>query len=498
MRRRKSEINIDSIIKKIQTYNPNTDADLLRLAYDFAAEAHQGQKRLSGEPYVNHCLATADKLADFEMDDATIAAGLLHDVPEDTDHTLEQVKKEFGNEIAFLVEGITKLGQVKYRGMERYVENLRRMFVAMAQDIRVILIKFADRMHNLNTLDAHPPYKRYRIALETLEIYAPIANRLGIGEIKGQLEDLSFPHVYEDEFAWLNQKIKHRFKEQERYVGKFQKDIAKILGEHGIKYDEIHGRAKHLFSLYRKLLHYNRDITKIYDLVALRVIVDDVAACYAALGVIHNNCKPLKGRIKDYIAQPKPNGYQSLHTTVFTPQGKIVEIQIRTTAMHREAEYGIAAHWHYKEKNDKKVNKEKLMWINELAKMQKELKGEKQYLETLKIDIFQTHIFVFTPKGDVIDLPEDATPIDFAYHIHTEIGHKCVGARVNDQISSLNAKLRSGDVVEIFTDKNRQGPSADWLDFVKTNTAQNHVRQWFKRNQKSRLQKLLHFKDSKN
>lgn len=454
---------------------PDADFELLERAYDFAEHAHEGQLRKSGDPYFEHPKATAYRLASFRMDDKTIAAGLLHDVPEDTEYTLKDVKKEFGSEVETLVEGVTKLGKLKYRGIQRYVENLRRMFVAMAQDIRVIVIKFADRMHNLETLSALPPDKQRRVALESLEIYAPIANRLGMGDVKGQLEDLAFPYVYPEEYIWLMKKIELERRQREKIVTKLREVVEKALDEHHVPYISVHGRAKHLYSLYKKLLRHNRDLTKIYDLVALRVVVPDVSRCYETLGIIHKICPPLKGRIKDYVAQPKPNGYQSLHTTVFTPDGDIAEVQIRTPDMHEEAEYGIASHWHYKELDKLTVPREKLGWVQQLAKLQKEIKDEGQYLESLKIDLFQARIFVFTPRGDVIDLPEDATPIDFAYHIHTDIGHKCSGAKVNDQMVPLETTLKSGDVVEILIEKNRKLPNPDWLNIVKTQSAKRHI-----------------------
>lgn len=454
---------------------PDADLALIELAYDFSKKAHGNQLRKSGALYFDHPQATAYKLATFRMDDETIAAGLLHDVPEDTEYDLKDIKKEFGSEIAFLVEGVTKLGRLKYRGMQRYVENLRRMFVAMAKDIRVIVIKFADRMHNLETLSFLPQDKQRRIALESLEIYAPIADRLGMGEVKGQLEDLSFPYVYPEEYDWLMKKIEAARHEKEKTVERLQGDVERLLQEYHVPFISVHGRAKHTYSLYRKLLRHNRDLSQIYDLVALRVVVADVSHCYATLGLIHKICPPLKGRIKDYVAQAKPNGYRSLHTTVFAPNGEIAEIQIRTPEMHEEAEYGIAAHWHYKETGNFEVPKEKYAWVEQLAKLQKEINDDEQYLESLKIDIFQARIFVFTPRGDVIDLPEDATPIDFAYHIHTEIGHKCTGAKVNEQIVPLDTRLKSGDVVEILVDKNRKAPNADWLHFVKTHSAKRHI-----------------------
>lgn len=465
----------------IQTQNPAADLELLSRAFDYAEQAHHGQMRKSGEAYFEHPKATAYKLAQLRLDDATIAAGLLHDVPEDTERTLKDVKKEFGGEIAFLVDGVTKLAALKYRGMERYIENLRRMFMAMAKDIRVIMIKLCDRIHNLETLAVLPPEKQHRIALESLEIYAPIANRLGIGDLKGQIEDLAFPYVYPKEYKWLMDTINITVKEKEKAMVKLKTEVEQLLRQHNIAYISVHGRTKRLFSLYKKLQKHEHDISKIYDLVALRIIVDNVSRCYETLGVIHTMCTPLKGRIKDYIAQPKPNGYQSLHTTVFTPDGDIAEIQIRSRQMHEADEYGIAAHWHYKEVARSKALPEKFAWVSQLAKLQKEISDGTQYLESLKIDIFQNRIFIFTPRGDVIDLPEDATPIDFAYHIHSDIGNKCTGVRVNGQMAALDTMLKSGDVVEIIMDKHRTTPNADWLKFVKTNSAKKRIHQQLNR-----------------
>lgn len=471
-------------IKQLVTKNiPGADTTVLAKAYDFAAQAHAGQKRLDGSDYITHALATAHTLAQMNLDLPTIVAGLLHDVPEDTSVTVETIEKEFGPEVAKLVRGITKLGKLKYRGLERYAENLRKMFVAMAEDVRVILIKLADRLHNLETLASLPPVKQQRIARETLEIYAPIANRLGMGELKGKLEDLAFKYVYPEEYSWVIKNTKTRVEEQLTYANIMINKVKELLAKEGIKVISIHGRAKHYYSLYRKLLRKDMDLNKVYDLVAVRLIVPDVADCYRTLGLIHSQWKPLPGRIKDYIAQPKPNGYRSLHTTVFGEDGHIVEFQIRDRAMHDHAEYGIAAHWHYKE-NAKgsalSIPPEQLKWITELLNWQKEITDNEQYLHALKLDVFQNRIFVFTPKGDVIDLPEQATPIDFAYHIHTDIGNRCVGARVNEKMSSLETKLVSGDLVEIIVDKNRKGPSEDWLEFVKTNVAKSHIKGFLK------------------
>ena len=422
----------------------------------------------------------------MRIDPIILVATLLHDVPEDTDVTLEDIRKNFGEEVSSMVEGITKLGKLKYRGVERYIENLRKMFVAMAKDVRVMIIKFADRIHNLSTLGALPPQKQYRIALESLEIYAPIANRLGMGEIKGQLEDLSFQYVYPKEYQRVKKIKDAKMKGKEEFLKKIQNDVKKELLDTGIKAVSIHGRDKRLYSLHKKLQRKDHDITQIYDLVAIRIIVPSIADCYAALGVLHKHWKPLKGRIKDYISQPKPNDYQSLHTTVFVDNGEIIEFQIRTLDMHEEAEFGIAAHWHYDEKGAKRPTKD-MQWIKELAEIQKDILNKLSDLEEIKVDFLQDRIFVFTPRGDVIDLPEEATPIDFAYHIHSEVGNKCNGARINEQMASLDSKLKNGDVVEVLTDKNRKGPSQDWLKFVKTHTAKTHITNYLKNKNKGKI-----------
>ena len=485
--------NIDDLIHKIKSYAPNADLDLVRLAYDYAKKAHGDQKRLSGEPYISHPLATAMNLAEMKLNEDIIIAGLLHDVPEEThpensEIALKEIQHNFGEEVAFLVRGITKLGKIKYRGMERYLENLRKMFVAMAEDVRVIFIKFADRLHNLETLDAQSPGKQKRIALETMEIYAPIANRLGMGEIKGRLEDLAFQYLYPKEYDWLKKEVTSKYKAKEEYLKKIKVKILKTVGQFSfsseisdqkrqrIKIYSIHGRTKRLWSLHKKLKQKgHEDLSKIYDLVALRIIVDTVAECYTVLGIIHQLWRPLKGRIKDYIAQPKPNGYQSLHTTVFCDDGEIVEFQIRTKKMHEEAEYGIAAHWYYDERRVYPLEKN-FKWVREMTKWKKEFEENQKYLESLKLDVFQSRIFIFTPKGDVIDLQENSTPVDFAYTLHTELGEKCIGVKINEQISKLDAKLQNGDVVEILIDKSRKKPSADWLKFVKTSHARKKIK----------------------
>lgn len=473
---------IDSLIEKVKHYDPHVDVDMLRFAYEFAAQAHEGQFRKTGEPYIVHPLAAAHMLADMSIDPVILIATLLHDVPEDTPVTLEDVEKEFGSEVAGLVRGITKLGKLKYRGVERYIENLRKMFVAMAEDVRVMIIKFADRIHNLQTLGSLPPQKQYRIALESLEIYAPIANRLGMAEMKGELEDLSFKYVYPKEYERVKKLQDEKLAGKRQYLIDLQETAKRELEEAGVSMVSLQGRNKRLFSFYQKLQQKDNQVAKIYDLFAIRIIVPTVADCYVALGILHRVWKPVRGRIKDYISQPKPNGYQSLHTTVVGPEGEIVEFQIRTTEMHDNAEYGIAAHWHYDEKGAHRPKKE-IAWAKELAEIQKDILKKLSDLEEMKVDFLQSRIFVFTPEGDVIDLPDGATPVDFAYHIHTEVGDKCSASLVNDKMVSLDTPLRNGDVVEIITDKNRKGPNPDWLHFVKTHTAKSHI----KSQQKSRL-----------
>lgn len=473
--------NPNSLLKKVGAYRPETDVELVGLAFDFADSAHKDQKRISGEPYIIHPLATAELLADMNLPTNIVIAGLLHDVPEDTEITIEDVEKNFGKDVASMVSGITKLGKIKYRGMERYVENLRRMFVAMASDVRVILIKFADRINNLETLSALPPNKQKRIAMESLEIYAPIANRLGMNEIRSKLEDLSFKKAMPKEYEWVSKLATKTIKVKKSYIDRVKKEAEEELRTANIPFTDIHGRVKHLYSLYKKLLKRERDIIQIHDLIAVRIIVGSVGDCYAALGIIHQKWKPLKGRIKDYISQPKPNGYKSLHTTVFCENGEIVEFQIRTEEMHREAERGIAAHWQYDEdgKTATAAIRNRFAWVNELADLEEAEETTDSFmssLETLKIEVFQDRIFVFTPKGDVIDLPEGATPVDFAFSIHTQIGNTCAGARINDQIVSLDSKLYSGDCCDIIVDKNRKGPNPDWLKFVKTNAARSRIR----------------------
>ncbi len=467
--------------RALRIYADDNAVALVRRAYDFARTAHGDQRRLTGDLYITHPLATAVTLAEMKLSPAVVAAGMLHDVPEDTAVTIDEVRAEFGDDIATLVNGITKVGKVKYRGVERYVENLRKMFLVMAEDVRVIFIKFADRLHNLETLEVVPPAKRKRVALESLEIYAPIANRLGMGDIRGKLEDAAFRYVDPEAYARVAALIEKYCNTKEGYIERLSSSVQRELSAAGVNVVSVHGRRKHIYSLHKKLLRHENDITKIHDLLAIRAIVKDVADCYAALGIIHQKWKPLKGRIKDYIAQPKPNGYQSLHTTVFADEGEIIEVQIRTPEMHESNEYGVTAHWQYTEGGTRsgQLRQDQLVWVKEFSSVQKDITDHKEFLqrlESLKVDVFQNRIFVFTPQGDVIDLPEDATPIDFAYAIHTEVGNHCTGARINDEIATLSRPLKSGDVVDIITDKKRSRPSGDWLKFVKTHNARSKIK----------------------
>lgn len=459
------------------------DLDLIKKAFDYASTIHQNQKRFSGEPYIHHPATVSLNTASLQLDAETVAAALLHDTAEDGG-TLKAIKKNFGDEIAFLVKGVTKVNKIKYHGAERSAESMRRMFLAIAGDIRIVIVKLIDRLHNMETLWALPsPQKRMRIAMETLEIYAPLADRLGMGEIKDELEDLAFHYVYPQEFKWVKKEISRRIPLREQYLTHVIPLVSKELAREDIQPIEISARAKHLYSTWKKLLRKDMDWERILDLVAVRVVVDDIENCYAALGLVHALWPPMPGRIKDYIALPKPNGYQSLHTTVFCLNGKPTEFQIRTKAMHKEAEYGIAAHWFWNEKgkpkNSGKAHETKFSWVNQLQTWQKEFRKNKnsseEFLESLKIDFFKDRIFVLTPEGDVIDLPEGSTPIDFAYHIHSEIGDRAVGAKVNSKLVSFHYQLASGEVVEILTQKNKK-PNAEWLSFVKTSIARSRIR----------------------
>ena len=461
---------------------------LIKKAYSFAKKAHADQKRKSGEPYLNHVLATAITLDEWGLDEPTVASGLLHDVVEDTPVTSKELANEFGEDVAFLVDGVTKIGNVKYRGHEKQVENLRKMILAMAEDLRVILIKLADRRHNMKTLEFLPSNKRKRIAIETAEVYAPLAYRLGMQGLSGELEDLAFPHTHPSEYRWLISNLEARYGEREKYLEKIKPEVEKALKEALVGVISVDFRAKRYSSLYKKLLRYEMDIERIHDLVAFRIIVKSVADCYAALGAIHNLWPPMPGRIKDYIAMPKPNGYRSLHTTVISLENRMVEFQIRTEEMHKEAENGIAAHWAYEEaKGGKKYAQRKaisaghteIAWVEQLRSWQQDFTDPKEFLDSLKIDFLKDRIFVITPRGDVLDLPHGATPVDFAYHVHSEIGNSCVGAKVNGEMVPLDHSLRSSDVVEIITQKGKK-PSPDWLDFVVTSTARAQIRNTLK------------------
>jgi GTP pyrophosphokinase len=470
------------LLEKVSLYNKNADLSLLSKAYEFANAAHSNQKRISGEPFILHPLAVAVILAELELDLETLAAGLLHDVVEDTQVTLEQIEKEFGTEIALLVDGVTKLSRLEFKSKEEnQAENLRKMFLAMAKDIRIILIKLADRLHNMRTLNYHPEFKQKEIAAETLEIFAPLAHRLGIYKVKWEMEDLAFRYTNPDAYFDLDKKIAGTWEKREEYIREVIGILRERLESMGIKAD-IGGRPKHLYSVYSKMTKQKKELSEIYDVLAVRLIVDSVKECYAALGIVHTLWKPIPGLFKDYIAMPKSNMYQSLHTIVIGRNGEPLEVQIRTSEMHRTAEYGIAAHWRYKEggQTDKRFD-EKLAWLRQLLEWQHDLRDAREFMESLKIDLFSDVVFVFTPKGEVFEFPNGSVPVDFAYRVHTEVGHRCIGAKVNGRITTLDYKLKNGDIVEIITSKQSSGPSRDWLTLVKTSQAKSRIRQWFKR-----------------
>jgi len=475
----------ECLLQKIKENCNNVDTNIIKKAYDLASDAHKNQKRESGEPYVTHPIDVAVILAEMGMDTSTIAAGLLHDVIEDTEYTYDDIKSIFNEEIANLVQGVTKLGKIQYKTKEeQQADNVRKMLLAMAKDIRVIIIKLADRLHNLRTLKYMPKAKQKQKAKETLDIYAPLAHRLGISKIKWELEDLSFRYLHEEEYYDLVKEIAEKRVERETYISEIKEDLHKRLEESEIDSD-IDGRPKHFYSIYKKMVTKNKSIEQIFDLTAIRILVNTVKDCYGVLGIVHTIYKPIPGRFKDYIAMPKANMYQSLHTTVIGPQGKTFEIQIRTFEMHKTAEYGIAAHWKYKEgdtQDDKENSFEnKLAWIRDMLEWQKETADAEEFIEGFKIDLFTDEVFVFTPKGVVINLPSGATPIDFAYRIHTDIGNKCVGAKVNGKIVPLDYKLKTGEIVEVLTSKNAKGPNIDWLNMAKSNQAKSKIRQWFKK-----------------
>jgi GTP pyrophosphokinase len=470
-----------SELLRIADHLERKDQEMVRRAWERAVAAHAGQRRLSGEEYVNHPMEVAAILADLELDAATLAAALLHDTVEDTALTEEAVKQEFGPEVARLVDGVTKLGRISLRSdQQQQAENIRKMMVAMAEDLRVVLIKLADRLHNMRTLDPLPEVKRRKISRETLDIYAPLAHRLGIGQIKWELEDLAFRNLEPEAYEDVSKRIARKRNERERLVTDLRDILARELEKVGIAAD-ITGRPKHIYSVWQKMTRDNKDFSEIYDLSAIRVLVDSVRDCYGVLGVVHSLWKPVPGRFKDYVAMPKSNGYQSLHTTVIATTGEPIEIQIRTQEMHRVAEFGIAAHWTYKEKGGKDDGfDEKLSWLRSLLEWQNEVGDAESFVDTVKIDLFQDEVYVFTPKGDVLNLPAGSTPVDFAYRIHTEVGHRCVGARVNSRMVPLDYELKNGEIVEIITAKAGHGPSRDWLNFVKSASAKERIRKWFK------------------
>ena len=475
---------MQDFIKELLLFNPNYDAEFIERAYQKAEELHRGQFRKSGEPYITHPVAVVKILAELGMDDRTLVAGLLHDAVEDTDYKLSDVKKDFGPEVALLVDGVTKLGSLVYESREdRQAENIRKMFLAMSKDIRVLIIKLADRMHNLRTINYMVEEKIEEKCKETLEIYAPLASRLGIYAFKFEMEDIAFknlePEAYENLVAAMNL----RQEERGGAINSVINEIKEVLDDLEIKY-EITGRSKHYYSIYKKMQFQNKQLDEIFDLTAIRIIVDNIKDCYGVLGVVHTMWKPIPGRFKDYIAMPKPNRYQSLHTTVISKIGNPFEIQIRTKEMHRIAEFGIAAHWKYKEGIEADDEEVKLAWIRQTLEWQQDLNDPKEFMETLKIDLFSNQVFVFTPKGDVMELPAGSTPLDFAFKIHTAVGAKCVGAKVNGKMVPIDYELKNGEIIDIVTSSNSKGPSIDWLKIAKTNSARNKIRQWLKKDNK--------------
>ena len=485
------EIKIEDVISKIKTHRKKINTKLIMKAYDYAYSKHKDQVRQSGEAYIIHPVHVAYILADIGLDDSTICAALLHDVVEDTDATDNDIKKEFGEEISEMVDGVTKLGKINYTSKEeQQVENYRKMFLAMGKDIRVILIKLADRLHNMRTLKYLNREKQIRIATETMSLYAPLANRLGIYSLKWELEDLSFKYLYPEDYRELVEGIDKKREERLKFIDQIMEEIRVQLKKQKID-AEITGRAKHLYSIYRKMQRDNKTLDQIYDLFALRIIVNSVKDCYAALGVVHELYNPMPGRFKDYISVPKPNMYQSLHTTLIGPKGTPFEVQIRTWDMHRVAEFGIAAHWAYKEasfmggrKANVQVSEDKLSWLRETLEWQKDIEDPQEFLNTLKTELFEDEVYVFTPKGKIQVLPRGSTPIDFAYSIHEEIGNRMTGCKINSKMMPIVTKLENGDIVEILTSDKAKGPSRDWIKFVKSSTAKTRIQQWFKKTER--------------
>ena len=474
-------ISLDGLLRKVGAYNPKADVKEVQRAYEFAAESHRGQVRKSGEPFIRHPLEVAHILADLGMDTATLVAALLHDVVEDTDLSLEVIEREFGDEVARLVDGVTKLDKIRYRSREQeQAENVRKMVIAMARDIRVLIVKLADRLHNMRTLEALSRPKQEEKATETLEIYAPLAHRLGIFQIKWELEDLSFKTLHPRRFEEIGNLVGKAEHERASYTKEVLESVSKQLRNVKVK-AEVDGRPKHLYSVYEKMVLRGKEFSEIYDLVGIRVLVEIVKDCYAALGAVHSIWKPIPGRFKDYIAMPKFNMYQSLHTTVVGPEGRPLEVQIRTEQMHRTAEFGIAAHWRYKE-GSKKDEANDLAWLAQMLEWQRDMSDPREFMESLKIDLYQDQVFVFTPKGDVVNLPAGSTPLDFAYSIHTEVGHRCIGGKVNGKLVPLDYRLGTGDTVEVLTSRAQDAaPKNDWLKIVATPRARNKIRQWFSR-----------------
>jgi len=471
-------LRFNDILERVLSYNPNADVDLLRKAYVFSAKVHLGQVRLSGEPYLIHPMEVTGILTQLKLDVASVATGLLHDTVEDTLAALEEIRENFGDEIAQLVDGLTKISRIPIRSSEEnQAENFRKMILAMVKDIRVILIKLADRLHNMRTLKYHSPEKQVEIAQETLDIYAPLAHRLGIDWIRLELEDLAFRHLRPDLYEEIQKKIARREKERSSYIDEVKRTLMKKFYENHIQ-GEVSGRIKQIYSIYRKMRDQNLDLDEVYDITAFRVVVTTIKECYDVLGVIHSVWKPIPGKFKDYIGLPKENMYQSLHTTVIGPHGQRIEIQIRTLDMHKVAEEGIAAHWKYKEGKLEEADDKRFTWLRQLLEWQRDLKDDVEFIESVKVDLFPNEVYVFTPKGTVKQFPFGATPVDFAYSIHSDVGNHCVGARINGKIVPLRYELRSGDTVEIITSP-KQKPSKDWLKNVKTSRAKTKIRQWF-------------------
>ena len=478
-----------ALIARVRKYHPSADITMIEKAYQIGKEAHKDQFRKSGEPYIIHPLWVAIILADLEMDKETIVAGMLHDVVEDTTMTLDEISTEFGEEVALLVDGVTKLGQLNYSKdkLEAQAENLRKMFLAMAKDIRVIIVKLADRLHNMRTMEFMTPAKQKEKSRETMDIYAPIAQRLGISKIKTELDDLSLKYYQPEVYNQLVHDLNARKTEREEFVQQIVAEVSKHMKNADIE-AKVYGRVKHFFSIYKKMVNQNKTLDQVYDLFAVRIIVDSVKDCYAALGVIHEMYTPIPGRFKDYIAMPKANMYQSLHTTLIGPSGQPFEIQIRTEEMHKTAEYGIAAHWKYKEtggSNTKGLNtqEEKLNWLRQILEWQRDMSDNREFLSLLKgdLDLFQEDVYCFTPNGDVKNLPNGSTPVDFAYAIHSAVGNKMVGARVNGKLVNIDYKIQNGDRIEILTSQNSKGPSRDWLNIVKSTQAKSKINSWFKK-----------------